>query len=97
MAVKLGSWKGRGLDESEWDELTRCRCPGCRRRQSDGLKESGVEGFAHRAVHNLWILLEESALIDKHLAGGDFPAWSTRRVRSNRMAGLVALALDVNA
>ena len=94
MAVKLGSWKGRGLTDEERAGLARCRCPSCRRRGAEGLKESGVEGFAHRAVHNLWTLLEESALIDKHVALGDFPAWSTRRMRGNRMADLVALALD---
>jgi hypothetical protein len=94
MAVALGSWKGRGLTPEEWAELARCRCPSCRRRGADGLKASGVEGFAHRATHNLWTLLEESALIDKHLAACDFPAWSARRIRGNRMADLVALALD---
>lgn len=94
MAVKLGSWKGRVIEPVEWEELARCRCPSCRRRGVEGLKGRGVEGFAHRAVHNLWTLLEEAALIDRHLARGDFPAWSTRRIRGNRMADLVALALE---
>jgi queuine/archaeosine tRNA-ribosyltransferase len=94
MAVKLGSWKGRAIEPAEWQELARCRCPSCRRRGVEGLKAVGVEGFAQRAVHNLWALLEEAALIDRHLARGDFPAWSSRRVRGNRMADLVALALE---
>lgn len=94
MAVKLGSWKGRPIGPDEWEGLARCRCPSCRRRGAEGLKAVGVDGFAHRAVHNLWALLEESALIDRHLARGDFPAWSSRRVRGNRMADLVALALE---
>jgi len=94
MAVKLGSWKGREVGPEEWEELARCRCPACRRLGAEGLKAVGVAGFAHRAVHNLWALLEEAALIDRHLARGDFPAWSTRRIAGNRMAGLVALALE---
>jgi 7-cyano-7-deazaguanine tRNA-ribosyltransferase len=94
MAVKLGSWKGRAIGEEEWAELGRCRCPACRRRGAEGLKAEGVEGFSLRAVHNLWIVLEEAALIDKHLAKGDFAAWSARRVRGNRMADLVALARE---
>lgn len=94
MAVKLGSWKGREIGPAEWAELARCRCPSCRRHGSEGLKALGLEGFAHRAVHNLWTLLEEAALIDRHLARGDFAAWSARRVRGNRMADLVALALE---
>lgn len=93
-AVKLGSWKGRAPDEVERGELARCRCPSCRRLGPEGMTAVGVEGFAHRGVHNLWTLLEESALINRHLARGDFPSWSTRRVRDNRMAGLVALALE---
>jgi hypothetical protein len=92
--VKLGSWKGRLIEPDEWDELARCRCPSCRRRGVEGLRDVGVEAFAHRAVHNLWTLLEEAALVDRHLARGDFPSWSANRVRGNRMADLVALALE---
>ncbi len=93
-AVRLGSWKGRGLDEDEWAGLGRCRCPACRAGGVEGLKATGVEGFSRRAVHNLATLLDEAALIDRHLGRGDFPAWSRRRIRGNRMAGLVALALE---
>ena len=53
-----------------------------------------MEGFARRAVHNLSALLDEAALIDRHLSRGDFPSWSRRRIRGNRMAGLVGLALE---
>ena len=93
-AVRLGSWKGRALDGPGWEELARCRCPACRADGVEGLKRLGVEGFALRAVHNLAILLDEAALIDRHLDRGDFPGWSARRVRGNRMADLVKFALD---
>jgi len=95
-AVRLGSWKGRSLDEDEWAELGRCRCPACRARDVEGLKAPGLEGFARRAVHNLSTLLDEASLIDRHLTRGDFPVWSTRRIRGNRMAGLVNLALEIS-
>jgi hypothetical protein len=60
------------------------------------LAKTGVEGFAARAVHNLAILLDEAALIDRHLAEGDFPRWSPRRIAGNRMADLVAFALEAD-
>ena len=93
-AVRLGSWKGRALDEDEWAELGRCRCPACRIHGVEGLKSLGVEGFCHRAVHNLATVLDEAVLIDRHLAKKDFPSWSLRRIGDNRMASLVNLALD---
>lgn len=93
-AIKLGTWHGKTVTDDEWQELRRCRCPGCRRRGDAGLRELGIAGFAHRAVHNLTILLEEASVINRHLARGDFPAWSARRVRGNPMADLVAQALE---
>ena len=96
-AIQLGSWKGRTLQESEWAELKRCRCPACRRHGIEGLKSVGVHGFAQRAVHNLAMLLDEAALIERHRKAGDFPSWSRRRIRDNRMARLVELAFEVDA
>lgn len=93
-AVKLGSWLGRTLTPDDWDELRRCRCPSCRVRGAEALKQTGIEGFAGRAVHNLSVLLDEAALIDRHLARGDFARWSPRRIAGNRMADLVAFALE---
>lgn len=55
---------------------------------------TGIEGFATRAVHNLAVLLDEAALIDRHRVRGDFATWSRRRIGENRMAGLVTLALE---
>jgi hypothetical protein len=96
-AVPLGSWKGRALAAEDWEELGRCRCPACRVHGSAGLREEGVSGFANRAAHNLYILLEEARLINRHLDCGDFATWSARRVRGNRMADLVACALEGKA
>jgi hypothetical protein len=96
-AVPLGSWKGRSLQAADWEELGRCRCPACRAQGNDGLRAEGISGFANRAVHNLYVLLEEAHLINRHLDQGDFAAWSARRVRGNRMADLVCCALEEEA
>lgn len=93
-AVALGSWKGRALTVDDWRELERCRCPACRRYGPDGLRAGSINGFANRAVHNLAVLVDEAVLIDRHLAAGDFAAWSRRRLRGHRMASLVELALE---
>jgi 7-cyano-7-deazaguanine tRNA-ribosyltransferase len=97
LAVKLGSWEGRALKAEEWDELDRCRCPACRAHGRAGLRAKRMEGFVSRAVHNLTMLIEEAALINRHLAAGDFAAWSSRRVRGNAMADLVAHALEADS
>jgi 7-cyano-7-deazaguanine tRNA-ribosyltransferase len=93
-AVKLGSWKGRELTDEEWAELARCRCPACRRGGNDALRANGIAGFVARATHNLAVTLDEADLINRHLAAGDFPTWSRRRVGTNAMANLVHQALD---
>jgi 7-cyano-7-deazaguanine tRNA-ribosyltransferase len=93
-AVKLGSWKGRGLTPAEWEELARCRCPACRKTGNSGLRQKRIEGFAARATHNLAVLLHEGDLIRRHLSGGDFAIWSPKRIGSNRLAALVRVALD---
>lgn len=95
-AVRLGSWRGRVLTPDDWTELAGCRCPACRTHGPDGLKAEGLRGFVCRAVHNLYVLLEEAELIRRHQAAGDFPAWSCRRLRGHRMAGLVELALEAD-
>ena len=94
-AVKLGTWKGRKLSRDEWSELDGCRCPSCRRRESGGLRDHGVEGFAHRAVHNLYVLLAEAILINRHLTEGDFPAWTSGRLGSHPMSDLVKTAMEI--
>jgi queuine/archaeosine tRNA-ribosyltransferase len=93
-AVKLGSWRGRELKKDDWAELAKCRCPACRLNGRSGLKADGIDGFTNRAVHNLAVLLDEAALIERHQAAGDFADWSRRRLRGHRMAGLVELALE---
>lgn len=96
-AVRLGSWQGRALSANEWQELERCRCPCCRTQGPGSLSQRTMRGFIHRAVHNLWVLLQEAALINRHLERGDFATWSLRRVCGNAMGKLVAYALECGA
>jgi queuine/archaeosine tRNA-ribosyltransferase len=73
--ANLGSWRGRAPSEAEWQQLRECRCPACQHFGPDGLRRSGQSGFAHRATHNLWVLLAEAALIHSHLAAGTYLEW----------------------
>lgn len=66
MVADLGSWRGRRPNETEWAKLEACGCPACQADGLKGLKASKVAGFAHRATHNLWVLLEEAAWLKQH-------------------------------
>jgi queuine/archaeosine tRNA-ribosyltransferase len=73
--VKLGSWRGRRPDASEWERLRACQCPACLAHGVDGLTANELFGFSSRAVHNLWILLEEARAIDEHMKAGTYGTW----------------------
>jgi 7-cyano-7-deazaguanine tRNA-ribosyltransferase len=74
-AVKLGNWRGRPPSEKEWERLRECQCPGCTANGAEGLTATGMRGFSTRAVHNLWVLLEEARLVEQHLADGSYATW----------------------
>jgi hypothetical protein len=57
VVANLGSWRGREPSELEWQRLRTCPCPACQQLGLESLKAGGKAGFAHRAAHNLWILL----------------------------------------
>lgn len=65
----LGSWDGRDLSEKEKKALFECECPACEEYGFEGLKKNKLIGFCNRATHNLWVLLNEAQLIEKHLSG----------------------------
>jgi queuine/archaeosine tRNA-ribosyltransferase len=75
MVANLGSWRGRDPDTAEWEQLAACPCPACQRSGLAGLTASKLEGFCHRATHNLWTLLEEARQIEAHLSGGTYLTW----------------------
>jgi hypothetical protein len=41
----------------------------------NGLRQAGIEGFRLRALHNLWVLLEEAREVTARLRNGSYPAW----------------------
>ena len=89
MIADLGKWRGRAPSETEWAILSRCRCPACRQHGVRGLKRGGIGGFAHRATHNLWILLEEAKWIDKHLTAESYEQNYSRRLDNTTYLPLI--------
>ena len=73
-AIALGSWRGRPVSTTEWKKLRSCSCPACLAGGKKGLSALGVQGFRHRATHNLWTLLEEADWIAKHLQNNTYKA-----------------------
>lgn len=75
IVAELGGWRGRKPSNEEWNKLEKCECPACSQHGLKGLTSDGSFGFCNRATHNLWILLEEARLIEKHLAGKTYKDW----------------------
>ncbi len=71
----LGNWKVREPNTEELKLLADCQCPACQEHGIEGLKKDRTIGFCNRATHNLWILLEENRLIQKHLKDGTYAKW----------------------
>ncbi len=75
MVAKFGSWNIRELSRNEINELRTCSCPACLNYGIKGLKQGGSQGFSNRAIHNLYVLIEEMKLIEKHQRLGDYRDW----------------------
>jgi hypothetical protein len=75
VVAELGSWRGRRPDGAELALLAACPCPACERSGLGGLQASGVHGFANRATHNLWTLLEEARSVTTHFANRTYADW----------------------
>lgn len=72
MIANLGKWRGRKPKRKEVDLLSDCGCPACQQFSIKGLRAKGIEGFANRACHNLWILLEEAKWIRAQTKAGEY-------------------------
>lgn len=94
LATKMGSWRGREPNPSEWQQLAECPCPACRSHGLDGLRASKLEGFCNRATHNLWVLLRESEQVRTHLAAGTYPVWFGQHLNNSNYLPLIRWALD---
>jgi 7-cyano-7-deazaguanine tRNA-ribosyltransferase len=84
-----------GFSKKVRDAVRACPCVACTTFGREGLFESGRSGFVHRSVHNLSMLLNENALIERMAERKDLRAWVTERFRSSPYSRLVAAALDV--
>jgi len=93
MVANLGSWRGREPDDNEWDLIAACQCPACQQFGLAGIKASGIKGFCNRAVHNLWVLLEEVRQIDEHLAAGTYETWYQAHIKNSVYRPLVEYTL----
>jgi 7-cyano-7-deazaguanine tRNA-ribosyltransferase len=67
LIAPLGTWRGRVPSDGEWNKLAACVCPACVAYGRAGLQASGTHGFANRATHNLFTLLEEARWIQERL------------------------------
>lgn len=58
------------------EDLEACQCPTCQEYGIEGLKDPSVEfGVQCRSCHNLWHLVQEKKLVEKHLADGTYKEW----------------------
>lgn len=80
LVADLGKWRGRRPSIDEWKDLATCRCPACQYSGVQGLCAHGIQGFANRATHNLWILLQEVLWVAARLANGTYERCYHRRL-----------------
>ena len=93
LLTQLGNWRGRSLDKKECVLLNECKCPGCQEAGIEGLSASGTIGFARRATHNLYVLLEELNEIDNRLMNGSYHTWYSTYVFNGTFLRLIDYAL----
>jgi len=93
LLIQLGNWRGRSLDKKERALLNECKCPGCQEAGIEGLSVSGTIGFARRATHNLYVLLEELNEIDNRLMNGSYHTWYSTHVFNGMFLKLIDYAL----
>lgn len=95
MVAELGNWRGRRPSREEWNRLAQCACPACEQFGVDGLRAGGIDGFCHRATHNLWTLLEEARLIEWHLASGTYTRWYKGHLDNSTYGPLVDRVVEM--
>lgn len=83
VVAELGSWRARELNAAERHTLGACPCPACRAYGMEGLAARGTVGFANRATHNLWVLLQEAEQIQSHLKAGTYPHWYVAHIENS--------------
>lgn len=94
LVADLGKWRGRRPSQDEWNDLATCRCPACQRSGVPGLRTNGIQGFANRATHNLWILLQEARWVAARLANGTYPRCYRLRLENTVYLPIIAKVLQ---
>lgn len=87
--AELGKWKIRTPSTEEWEQLSQCQCPVCKNYGIERLKLNKIEGFCNRATHNLWVLLNEAKLIEKHLSQGTYFGWYKKHLNNSTYLPLI--------
>lgn len=95
IVADLGGWRGRKLTAQDKKELRLCQCPACTRNGWKGLAKSRMEGFCHRAVHNLWVLLQEAEWACNKIDSGDYADEYVSRLDNSTYLPLVRSALAI--
>ena len=85
----LGNWKVREPNSQELKILEKCQCPACQEHGVEGLKKDRTHGFCNRATHNLWTLLEENRMIQKHLADKTYVEWYKEHLHNSTYRPLI--------
>lgn len=75
LVAQMGSWRGREPDGAELRLLAVCACPACQKFGLGGLRANRIDGFCNRAMHNLWVLLQEIEAAEQRLADGSYAGW----------------------
>ena len=96
IVTQLGNWRGRGLNDAEVARLNACGCPPCQQFGHDSIRARGLAGASHRAVHNLWVLLNESRLIEEHLAAGTYRQWYRAHLDNTIYAPLITQVVQAS-
>ena len=89
MMADLGKWKVREPNSEELKKLEECQCPACQEYGIKGLKANGTHGACNRATHNLWTLLEENRMIQKHLKAGTYVEWYKEHLHNSTYRPLI--------
>lgn len=94
VVAELGSWRGRRPTSEEWSVMEECPCPACATAGVEGIKAGGLAGFAHRATHNLWVVLEEARWAETHLADGTYNNSYRERLNNSTYLPLIDQVLS---
>ena len=94
IVAAFGSWRGRALSLVEKRSLKHCACPACSTGGVKGLEAGGIEGFAARATHNLWVLASELKDVELHMSDGTYAEWFPDHIDNRIFRKLIAHAVE---